>query len=60
MLDSFQRTTVERVREYKGKISLVFDDDEQTILTIATADIRYNRDLALALQSYYNRHQNNK
>lgn len=56
MLDSFQRTTVERVREYKGKISLVFDDDEQTILTIATADIRYNRDLALALQSYFNRH----
>lgn len=59
MLDRFQRQTVETVREFRGRITLALDDDERTSLTTAFPDERLSKDLAIALQSYYNR-QNEK
>ena len=60
MLDSWQRTTVEAVREHKGKITLVLNNDDKTSISTAFADERFNKDIAIALQGYYQRHQNNE
>ena len=60
MLDSWQRTTVEAVREHKGKITLVLNNDDKTSISTAFADDRFNKDIAIALQGYYQRHQNNE
>ena len=57
MLDNFQRITVETVRRHKGKITIMLDEDNS--VSTAFADERLNKDIALALQGYYNR-QNNK
>ncbi len=59
MLDNFQRITVETVRNHKGRIRIVLDGEERTIIATEFADERLNKDIALALQGYYNR-QNNK
>jgi len=55
MLDSWQRTTVEAVREHKGKITLVLNNDDKTSISTAFADERFNKDIAIALQGYYQR-----
>ena len=55
MLDRIQRTTVETVREYRGKIKVLLDNEEQTVVTPAFADRRLNKDIALALQGYFAR-----
>ena len=59
MLDNFQRITVETVRNHRGRVSIVLDNEEGTNIATAFADDRFNKDIALALQAYYNR-QNNK
>ena len=59
MLDNFQRITVETVRNHKGRVSIVLDNEERTNIATALADERLNKDIALALQGYYNR-QNSK
>ena len=56
MLDTFQRTTVENIRRHKGKISLMLDDENHTAISTAFADERLNKDIAIALQGYFNRH----
>lgn len=58
MLDRFQRQTVETVREFRGRITLSLDDKERTSLTTAFPDERLSKDIAIALQGYYQRHQN--
>jgi len=58
-LDSYQRTTVERIREFKGKISLSFDDGTDIIFTPAFPDERFNKDIAIALQGYFARMNDN-
>lgn len=58
MLDNFQRITVETIRRYKGKITLTLNDDEKTSISTAFADERFNKDIAIALQGYFNRHKN--
>lgn len=60
MLGSFERIMVEHIRRHKGKITLKLDDEGETEISPSIADDRFNKDIALALQSYYNRHQNNK
>ena len=60
MLDNFQRITVETVRRHKGQISIMLIDGQDKIaIGTAFADERLNKDIALALQAYYNR-QNSK
>ena len=59
-LDNFQRITVEQIRRHKGKIALLLDDEDKTSISTAFADDRFNKDIAIALQGYYSRHQNNK
>ena len=59
MLDRFQRTTVENVRTHRGRISLVLNSDHPTTIDTAFADERLGKDLAIALQGYYQR-MNNK
>lgn len=59
MLDNFQRITVETVRNHRGRVSIVLANEERTHITTACPDERLNKDIALALQAYYNR-QNNK
>lgn len=59
MLDNFQRITVETVRNHRGRISIELANEERTHITTAFADDRFNKDIALALQGYYNR-QNSK
>jgi len=56
MLDSWQRTTIEAVREHKGKITLVLNNDDKTSISTAFPDERFNKDIAIALQGYYARH----
>jgi len=56
MLDSFQRLTVEHIRRHKGKIALLLDDEDKTSISTAFADDRFNKDIAIALQGYYARH----
>lgn len=57
MLDSFQRLTVEQIRRHKGRISLQLDNEDHTSISTAIADERLNKDIAIALQGYYARHQ---
>ena len=60
MLDNFQRITVEAVREHRGRISIALDNDECTQVSTAYPDERLSKDIAIALQGYYQRHQNNE
>lgn len=55
MLDNFQRITVEQIRRHKGRISLMLDNEDHTSISTAIADERLNKDIAIALQSYYQR-----
>ena len=59
-LDNFQRITVEQIRRHNGKIALLLDDEDKTAISTAFADDRFNKDIAIALQGYYQRHRNNK
>lgn len=59
MLDRFQRSTVETVREHKGKITIWLDNNVKDEIELKQADERLNKDIAIALQGYYQR-QNNK
>ena len=55
-LDNFQRITVETVRRHKGQISIMLiDGADKTAIGTAFADERLNKDIAIALQSYYQR-----
>ena len=60
MLDNFQRITVETVRRHKGQISIMLiDGPDKIAIGTAFADERFNKDIAIALQGYYQR-QNDK
>ncbi len=60
MLDSFQRLTVEQIRRHKGQISIMLvDGPDKIAIGTAFADERLNKDIAIALQGYYQR-QNDK
>ena len=59
MLDRFQRQSVEVVREHQGKFNIVLDDPKHTVVSTAFPDERLSRDIAIALQAYFNR-QNQK
>ena len=59
MLNRFQRSSVEAVREHQGKFNIVLDDPEHTVVSTAFPDERLSRDIAIALQSYFSR-QNQK
>ena len=55
-LDNFQRITVETVRRHKGQISIMLiDGADKTAIGTAFADTRLNKDIAIALQGYYQR-----
>ena len=55
-LDSFQRITVETVRRHKGQISIMLiDGADKTAIGTAFPDERFSKDIAIALQGYYNR-----
>ena len=54
-LDNFQRITVETIRRYKGKITVTLNDDDKTSISTAFADERFNKDIAIALQGYFQR-----
>ena len=60
MLDRFQRSSVEIVREHQGKFDIVLDDPKHAIVSTAFPDERLSKDIAIALQGYYQRHQNKK
>ncbi len=55
MLDRFQRSTVETVREHKGKITIWLDNNVKDEIVLKQADERLNKDIAIALQGYYAR-----
>lgn len=55
MLDRFQRSTVETVREHKGKITIWLDNNVKDEIELKQADERLNKDIAIALQGYYAR-----
>lgn len=56
MLDSFQRLTVEQIRRHKGQISIMLvDGPDKTAIGTAFPDERLNKDIAIALQGYYQR-----
>ena len=59
MLNRFQRSSVEIVREHQGKFNIVLDDPKHTVVSTAIPDERLSKDIAIALQSYFNR-QNQK
>lgn len=59
MLDRFQRSSVEVVREHQGKFDIVLDDPKHTVVSAAFPDERLSKDIAIALQAYFNR-QNQK
>ena len=60
MLDNFQRLTVEQIRRHKGQISIMLvDGPDKIAIGTAFADERFNKDIAIALQGYYQR-QNSK
>ena len=59
MLNRFQRSSVEVVREHQGKFDIVLDDPTHTVVSTAFPDERLSKDIAIALQSYFNR-QNQK
>lgn len=56
MLDRFQRSSVEAVREHLGKFDIVLDDPEHTVVSTAFPDERLSKDIAIALQAYFSRH----
>ncbi len=55
MLHNFQRITVETIRMHKGKISIHLDNEEGTTINPFHPDRQLNKDIAIALQGYYNR-----
>lgn len=55
MLDRFQRTTVEAVREHHGIINIILDDPKHAVVSTAFPDERLSKDIAIALQGYYTR-----
>ena len=55
MLNRFQRSSVEVVREHQGKFDIVLDDPEHTIVSTAFPDERLSKDIAITLQSYFQR-----
>ena len=57
MLDRFQRITMEEIRASRGMIRVGTDDG---FTTLTAPDDRLRRDLALAVQGYYNRINNNQ
>ena len=59
MLDRFQRSSCEVVREHRGKFNIVLDDPKHTVVSTAFPDERLSKDIAIALQAYFNR-QNQK
>ena len=59
MLDRFQRSSCEVVREHRGKFDIVLDDPKHTVVSTASPDERLSKDIAIALQAYFNR-QNQK
>ena len=59
MLDRFQRSSVEVVREHQGKFDIVLDNPKHTVVSTAFPDERLSKDIAIALQAYFNR-QNQK
>lgn len=59
MLDLFQRRSVEVVREHQGKFDIVLDDPKHTVVSTAFPEERLSKDIAIALQAYFNR-QNQK
>ena len=59
MLNRFQRSSVEVVREHQGKFNIVLDDPEHTVVSTAFPDERLSKDIAIALQAYFSR-QNQK
>ena len=59
MLNRFQRSSVEVVREHQGEFDIVLDDPKHTVVSTAFPDGRLSKDIAIALQSYFNR-QNQK
>ena len=59
MLNRFQRSSVEVVRDHQGKFDIVLDDPEHTVVSTAFPDERLSKDIAIALQAYFNR-QNQK
>ena len=60
MLDGFQRSSVEVVREHQGKFDIVLDDPEHTVVSTAFPDERLSKDIAIALQSYFQRINNKR
>ena len=52
-LSNLERITVETIREYRGKITLVMEDNNS--FTPTYADWRLNKDIAIALQGYFAR-----
>ena len=58
MLNRFQRSSVEIVREHQGKFNIVLDDPKHTVVSTAFPDERLSRDIAIALQAYYTRVNN--
>lgn len=59
MLDRLDRNVVENVRRHKGRITIQLDNDARDEIELLWADERLNKDIAIALQGYYQR-QNNK
>lgn len=55
MLNRFQRSSVEVVREHQGKFDILLDDPEHTVVSTLFPDERLSKDIAIALQSYFNR-----
>ena len=55
MLDNFQRITVEVIRRHKGGIAIQLDNEDGTTISPAHPDRQLNKDIAIALQGYYNR-----
>ena len=58
MLNRFQRSSVEVVREHQGKFNIVLDDPKHTVVSTAFPDERLSKDIAIALQAYYTRVNN--
>ena len=54
-LDSFNRNTVENVRRHKGKVTILLDNEVKDEIQLKYADERLNKDIAIALQGYYQR-----
>lgn len=57
MLDSFDRNVVENVRRHKGRVTIILENDAGDEIELLYPDQRLNKDIAIALQGYYNRHR---